>query len=256
MAIGADLPVVNIPLFLLAVAIGAYVQAVTGFALGLLVLAFVAVLGIASIALTANVLTILFIVSGIAVVLPARSMGDVRLVWAAGAAMLPMTVVGVIALGYLSGSVQYVLKILLGLFIMGGGAVLAWRPEPLPRRSKPAGFVMAGAIGGFFAGLLGVGGPPVVYQFYRQPLPVHTIRLSLLVLFTIVCLGRLGIVAIEGDLSISVVMLGVISIPVVIFSSWLGNRFPPPLGETGLRRAAFVLLIGTGALVVGTALAG
>ena len=55
--------------------------------------------------------------------------------------------------------------------------------------------VGAGALGGFFGGLFSISGPPVVYQFYRQPVPAATLRLTLVALFSLTSMGRLAVVA-------------------------------------------------------------
>lgn len=243
-----------LPFFLLAVAFGAYIQTVTGFAFSIFLLAAVTLFHLAPIPLTATALNIMNLALASVVVLPGLHKVDYRILWQFLLGMLPAMAVGVVALSYLNENAQQILKLLLGLVILAGGLVLAWRPDPLKSRSGSAGFVIAGAVGGFFGGLFSVAGPPVVYQAYRQPLTLATIRMTLLTLFSISAAGRLGMVAVHGDLTMEVIKTGVISIPVVMLAAWLGRRFPPPVSERTLRRFAFILLMLSGALVIFTAI--
>jgi len=244
----------SLPFFLFAVALGAYIQTVTGFAFGIFLLASVTLFHLASIPLTATALNIMNLALASVVVLPGLRKVDYRILWQFLLGMMPAMAVGVVALSYLNANAQQVLKILLGFVILSGGLVLAWRPDPLKSRSGATGFVVAGAIGGFFGGLFSVGGPPVVYQLYRQPLMLSTIRITLLTLFSISSVGRLGMVAVDGGLTMEVIKVGVISVPVVMVAAWIGRRFPPPVSERTLRRFAFLLLMFSGALVIFTAL--
>lgn len=236
----------SLPLFLLAVAIGTYIQAVTGFALGIFLLAAVTLLHLGSIPATATALNIMNLALGAVVVVPQLRKADSRIVAQSLIGLVPAMVIGVLLLSYLNSNAQNLLKALLGAVIIAAGLVLVCRPDPLPRRSSPAAFVGTGFLGGFFGGLFSVSGPPIVYQLYRQPIPVQTIRITLLTLFSLASLGRLVVVGLHGDLTLDVVKIGLLSLPVVAAMAWIGNRFPPPVSERTLRRGIFALLMLSG----------
>ena len=240
----------SLPLFLIAVAIGTYIQTVTGFALGIFVLASVALLHLASIPLTATALNIMNLGLASIVVIPGLRKVDGRIIVLSLFGMLPAMVVGVVLLDYLNTNAQHVLKMLLGGLIMAGGLVLACRPDPLEERSAPPAFVAAGALGGLFGGLFSVAGPPMVYLLYRQPIAIQTIRMTLLALFSMTSLGRLVVVTAHGDMTLRILEVGLMSLPVVAVAAWFGKRFPPPVSERNLRRGIFVLLMLTGGSIL------
>ena len=239
----------SIPLFLAAVAIGCYIQTVTGFALGIFVLTVVTLTQVASIPVTATALNIMNLMLGSMVVLPRLRQVNWRLIVLSLAGGLPAMVLGVLALGYLDRNAEHLLHLLLGGLIFAAGAVMARRPDQRDTLSSAPAFIGAGALGGFFGGLFSIGGPPVVYQFYRQPVPAATLRLTLVALFSLTSLGRLTVVAANGDLTSDVLRTGLMSLPVVALAAWLGRRYPPPLSERAMRRLVFLLLMLSGAAV-------
>lgn len=243
----------SLALFLLAVALGSYTQSVTGFALGIFVLSAVVLLKISTIAVTATALNIMSVALGCVVVLPRMRHADWWVISMTLVGLMPAMVVGVIALRYLSAHAEAVLRLLLGLLIVGGGGVLIWRPKPRKEMSSASNFISIGAVGGVLGGLFSVPAPPLVYQLYRQPLSIETIRVSLIALFGALGVGRLIVVGLEGNIGFEVVRLGVLSIPVVMFFGWLGGRLPPNVSDTSMRRFVFLILVLTGGFIIYTA---
>ena len=83
-------------------------------------------------------------------------------------------------LGWLNANVVVVLRLLLGLIMIGCAIVVLLRAEPLPRRSSNASFHFFGLLSGLLGGLFSASGPPLVYQFYRQPIDLDTLRDTLI----------------------------------------------------------------------------
>jgi len=246
----------SIPLFLAAVAVGCYIQTVTGFALGIFVLTVVTLTQVASIPVTATALNIMNLMLGSVVVLPRLRQVNWRLITLSLLGGMPAMALGVLLLDYLDRNAEHVLHLLLGLLIFAAGAVMSRRPNQRDTVSSPPAFIGAGALGGFFGGLFSIGGPPVVYQFYRQPVPAATLRLTLVALFAITSLGRLIVVTLNGDLTSEALHTGLIGLPLVALVSWLGHRYPPRLSERTMRRLVFLLLMASGAAVTLLALLG
>ncbi|BCG04115.1 hypothetical protein PPGU19_086830 (plasmid) [Paraburkholderia sp. PGU19] len=82
-------------------------------------------------------------------------------------------------------SASGVLQLLLGAVVLYGGLCSALQPTPLQRRSDDRSFFVSGVFGGLLSDLFGVSGPPLVFQFYRQPLTLVQIRCALLLTFAI-----------------------------------------------------------------------
>ncbi|ROR34971.1 TSUP family transporter [Inmirania thermothiophila] len=229
-------------MFLLALAAGAYVQTVTGFALGLIVMGAVALGGWVPLPAAAAVVSVVALVNN------ALALAGLRRHVAAGraariaAALVPSVALGVWLLERLSVAAESFLRALLGTVILGAGVLLMLHPARR-RRPAPAWSDLAfGAVAGVLGGLFSTAGPPVVYHLYREPMRLVEVRATLFAVFVLASLSRVLYVAAAGGFDAHTTGLAAAALPAVAAATWLGRRFPPPLGESGLRRLAFGIL--------------
>ena len=194
-------------------ALGAYVQTVTGFAMGLIAVGASTALDVVSVAAIAGAMTLLGVVN-------------------TGTA--------------LTGRTRLIDRRLTVLILAAAG-LMTLRPTPRGAPAGPLGALTVGAIGGIFGGLFATGGPPIVYHLYREPLAVAYVRATLLAVFFVTALGRLAVIAARGEITADILVLSAIALPAVLGATWLGRRFPPPLSDHQQRRAAFALLAALGA---------
>ena len=232
--------------FLAIVAVSTYFQTVTGFGLGMIVMGAASGLELLPVAAIAAVNSLLSLANSAFALPGALHHVDWRIVRAVLCGMLPAMVTGVLLLGYLSSSSAHILKLLLGMAIIYGGISVAVQPDRHPTASGRGSFFVTGIFSGALAGLFGLAGPPLVYQFYRQPLSLPAIRYSLILLFAASAGGRTLVVASQGQLTYQILMLSLLSLPVGALATMIGKRHPPPLGRTAMRRIASVLLVGIG----------
>jgi len=177
-----------------------YFQTVTGFGLGMIVIGTASGLNLAPVASVAALVSLVTLANS-AVALPGKLHHiDWRAVGAATLGLLPSVVAGVLLLDYLSGRASGILQFLLGAVVLYGGLSAALRPAPLAQRSGDRSFFMSGVFGGLLSGMFGVSGPPLVFQFYRQPLSLVQIRCALIVLFAATALIRTLFSAWHGQL--------------------------------------------------------
>jgi len=227
---------------LLVVGIGAYVQTVTGFAMGLIIMGAATLFNLVPVAFSAVVVTMTSMFN----ILLALSKEHRHIHWRsallASAGMAPALILGVLLLDHLGSDSARGLKIALGIFILVGATLLVLKPHP--RTNLQVGWrdVLAGALGGFFGGLFSTAGPPLVYHLYRQPFGIDVIRTTLLTIFGFTTLLRNGFVALSGNFTMEMLNTSLLAIPVVYLATILGQRFPPPFAEQGMRRLAFALL--------------
>lgn len=233
---------------------GTYFQTVTGFGLGMIVMGATSGLGLAPVATVAAVVSLVTLANS-ACALPGKMQHiDGRAVFAAAIGILPSVVAGVMLLDYLSSTAATLLQILLGAVILYGGLSSALRPEPLARRSGDGSFLVSGIFGGLLSGMFGVSGPPLIFQFYRQPMKPVEIRCALILVFTVTSSVRTLFSAWQGQLDAQVWLQAAIGVPVVVLATLLGRRFPPPFSATTTRRIAFGVLMGIGASLMVPAL--
>lgn len=236
--------------FVLIVAIGTYVQTVTGFALGLIVMGAVTLLDIAPVAFSAVVVSVTSLVN-IALALRKNHHHIARReMLYASLGMIPALLLGLLLLDLLSGEATRTLKTLLGVFILIGGTLLMLKPQPrLAPSSRLMDFNM-GFLGGFFGGLFSTAGPPLVYHLYRQPYTIDMIRSTLLAIFGLITLLRNGYVIAVGDFTLDMLIVSLWCLPAVWLATLAGQKFAPPLPEQGMRRLAFTLLAALGLTLI------
>lgn len=232
--------------FLLLLAAGAFVQTITGFAMGLIVMGGVALLGIIELTTAAAVVSMVSLVNVVVALRRHYRHIHKRLVAAILAGMAPMIFVGVQLLDFLSQENLMLLKFLLGLVIVVAGILLVSKPTPYAQVTGTLPAIATGMGAGLMGGMYGAGGAPTAYLMYRQPLLIQVVRATLLSTFAISTVIRTGFIAVEGHLTNQVGILFAYSVPVVIVMTLIGDKIAPLVPETGVRRAALWLLVGIG----------
>ena len=230
-------------LLLLVLLFGSYVQAVAGFALGMIAVAVIGGLRLLDIPTLAAVVSLLSMLNA------SLSLGGhtqhvhrPMLMWLA-IGIVPGLLLGYGLMLYLDGNRLWLLELCLGVFITAGGLSMSIRPRSWSHESRKPFIWCMGAIGGTLGGLFSASGPLLGWFAYSQPLPVAVIRATLLSYFFLATAIRTIIVFFEGSLSASVLFYGALGAPVVILGAWLGRRFPPVVSEQSLKRGVFMLLL-------------
>ncbi|WP_127752283.1 TSUP family transporter [Devosia sp. 1566] len=236
----------NVAMLLVLAGAAAYVQTLTGFAFGLLMMGGIGILGLLPLPEAAVIVSILTVVNATQVL--ARGWRNVA--WsefrlAIGASLL-LVVLGYFMLEWLADANLDGLRLLLGAVIVGASIQLILQPHPLPNRSSSGSFVLVGALGGFLGGMFSTAGPPLIYHFYRQPLPAAAIRDTLVLIFGVNALFRLSLVGLTGSFPYEASWWALLAAPVVTATTYAAKRWPPPFAVLTLRRVAFSLLLLSG----------
>jgi len=229
-------------IFLGLVALGSYIQTVSGFAIALIITGGVTALGLAPVSFTANVVSFLALANTATAILRNHSHIDFKIMLYASSGVFFLTAVGLMILNHLGNQSVSSLEILLGILILGSGILLMIHPHPLKKISPNSMHLFAGGIGGILSGMLGAGGPPLVVHLYRQPLSFPIIRTTLLAILGIMPMIRIGFETYNGNITEAVLKLSLYSVPVTILITLLARRFPPPVSEIAMKRFAFGLL--------------
>nr|WP_298414613.1 sulfite exporter TauE/SafE family protein [uncultured Halomonas sp.] len=236
--------------FLAVTALAGYFQTVTGFGLGMIVIGLTSSLGIASVATVAAVVSLQMVVNS-AVALPGKLQ---HVHWPAVRAviigLLPAIVGGVLLLDYLSASASNLLQLALGCLILYGGASMLLQPSRQMSLSSSTSFFVSGVLSGLCGGLFATPGPPLIYQCYRQPLPLIGISSMLILFFSLTSLVRTLFISFQGQLDTEILVLAAWSIPVIAVTTYIGRRFPPALSAQVMQRVAMLTLIGLGGSIL------
>ena len=237
----------DLSLFVAIAALGSFVQALSGFALGLIVLGCVSLLQLAPIGFTAAVISMISLVNGGWVL--ARHPRAIQWRSAAWAlvGLIPAVGLGLALLAAMDSDMPGVLRQLLGVVILAAGMLLMLRPHPRSRTSGRLSTLLFGTLGGVLGGLFSTAGPPVVFHFYRQPWTISAIRSTLLAVFVLSTVARIIWQSARGELHWPMVETALYcTVPVLLAAQW-GARIAPRIAPLHMRRLAFALLAVTGA---------
>ncbi|MDM0043915.1 TSUP family transporter [Variovorax dokdonensis] len=241
--------------FLVCVALATWAQALTGFAFGLILLGLVGVLHVVPLADAANACNLLSLVQAWAALRGgARKAVDVQALRDTMMGSVFGVAGGVFLLGWLSGNVVELLRLLLGLTILACAAMLLLRAAPRAVRSSSASFRAMGLVSGVMGGLFSTSGPPLVYHFYRQPMAAISIRHTLVSCFAIASLVRLAIVVPTGQFGLDSLYLSVLAAPLVFgVTAWV-RRAPPAWSPRVVQGIVCALLVVAGVALAGPAM--
>jgi uncharacterized membrane protein YfcA len=240
--------------FLACVVAASCTQSITGFALSLVLLGLTGLFQLAPLPDAANVATALSLATGIIALRSGRRAVD----WPALRATAVGTVVGVplgvLLLGWLHANVVVLLRVLLGVVVIACAIIVLVRTAPLARRSAPASFSAFGLASGLLGGLFSASGPPLVWQFYRQPMSIDTVRDTLLAVFAAGSALRLVMVVASGQFTQRSAGLCVVAVPLAMGVTWWMRRHPPPWPRQAVLKIVCALLMVTGVGLVAPAL--
>jgi uncharacterized membrane protein YfcA len=119
-----------------------------------------------------------------------------------------------------------------------------WR-MPLSIRT-PWGRTVLGGLSGFFFGMGGIGGPPVVLGLLAERMPPRRIRATQLSYFTLIQIFILGVFMIQGFMSLEIWLLGAGLALVYTLTGILGGRLLTDTREGLFRGASITVLCAVG----------
>ena len=229
-------------LFIAAIAIGSYIQAIAGFAMGLIVMGLAASFKLAPIPSVAAVITLTATVNVLMALHNNHHHIDWQRLRLTSIGQIPAIIAGVVLLDYLSNQTVGMLQGIIGAVIVFSGVLLISKPHPYDHESPTSHTILAGIAAGLLGGMFSTGAPPLVFHLYRQPVSIMVIRSTLLAIFAIAIAIRLGMIIRYDHITSDVVSVTLLSLPVIVGATWVGKHHPPPLRDIAMRRAAFAIL--------------
>ena len=163
---------------------------------------------------------------------------------------VPGVALGVVLLGWLDAGLVVALRLLLGLVIIACALVVLMRTKLLPQRSFNVSFGGFGLLSGLLGGLFSASGPPLVYQYYRQPMALPALRDTLTGALAVSSLLRLVMVVPTGQFSARSMMLCAFALPLTMAITWWFQRHPPGWSRPAVLKLVCGLLLVTGAGLV------
>ncbi|MEP4559006.1 sulfite exporter TauE/SafE family protein [Cobetia amphilecti] len=232
---------------MMSLALASYIQTLTGFAFGLIVMGLLATLDVLPIESAALLCTLLGLFNnGMAMRGHWREINP-RLARRLLVTSLPMLPVGYFLAVWLGSERAPLLGMLLGIVILIACLALLAQPGPRATTSPRWHFHTAGVLSGLMGGLFAANGPPLVVVLYRQPMTLIAIRCTLFGVFIVTGIVRMGLSIAApgriGDTLPQLLLVGLSGALVVILFTELARRFPPPLSDNRLRQVAYAILL-------------
>mgnify|MGYP000844125316 CR=1 FL=1 len=243
-----DLPTLSV--FLLIVAFAAMAQTITGFAMGLIIVAATAALDLMSILEVTAIISIISMTNTYLVLRQSRRGINTRLLLFISMGLLPSLAAGFIFLDQFGHRFDPLLKTGLGLMVMTAGLFMMLKPGQWRRPSSNPAAVCVGFLGGFFGGLYSAAGAPIAYFLYRQPETIATIRLTLLAVFFLSTFSRAIMGAFSGHFTQPVLLQTALALPLVILISIGLQGQLARIPDQWVRRLVFIILQGVGAWLI------
>lgn len=238
-----------VPLMLILCA-GIFVQSAAGFAAGLLIVPAMLWAGY-SIPEAQTSLLVATVPQNLWGIWTFRDAISIRKVVAPGAARLVFLPLGVAVLQSLeSFPVVRLRQIVGGVVLIATLAIMLFRPLPR-QRLHPLWSVLAFPISGFLQGVVGMGGPPMVFWVQAHDWDTRQVRGFMFTMYLISIVPALLILyGFFGDRIIRPGIAALASIPILLVVTYLGLQFGTWLGRVRLRNVTLglLLLMGLGGL--------
>ncbi len=223
-----------------------FFQAFTGFGAGIFIVGILSVLYDPRMVIVSSALINLFGTLFMSALLMRRVRPNLRILLILILGSVPGIFLGSEVLFFLN---KDTLKLLIGVFIFALGVydLAVQRGKlPLARMKERSSLTIAvGFVGGFFAGLIGMGGPPPVVYLNQILEDVEEFKSTLTLFFTSNILFRLVSYKVQGGMeffSPDLILAGAVSIPpAVIMGVYLSRRVTPTALKTTISLSVCLL---------------
>lgn len=232
--------------FLLLTGVAAYLQTVTGFAFGLVVMGIVGLTDLIPIPDAAIMVSVFSFVNAVQMLARHWRLVVFSQVALLMAASIPMIAVGFWLLEYFADTSISMLKVILGLAIVVSSFQLLRVPTIEKGQPGLLRTLFHGGLGGLMSGMFSTGGPPVVYHFYAQRLPAAAIRVSLVAIFAATGVIRMSLVLAAGTFPEPKLWPCFLAFFTVVAGTSIAQRFPPPIEPWVMRMIVVGLLVVSG----------
>jgi uncharacterized membrane protein YfcA len=240
----------DLSVLLLIVMLASYMQALTGFAFGLVLLSLTTLTGVLPIADASQVINVLALLGTGGLLLRGELSPDRRLLaWGAGSALV-MVPLGFFLLHHMSQGANALLRSVLGIAVICSSLSILLPVRSAKKQVSSAALLLTCCLSGLMGGMFSAAGPPLVYLFYRLGLPQARMRDTLMLIFASNSIIRLLTAGVSGEFNAGLWLPILAGLPVYFLVSRWGIHHPPPLPAIAVRRLAALLMLGSGGLML------
>ena len=240
----------NTLLFLLLVALGAFVQTLTGFAMGVVIIVGATLLDLQVIAYSAAIISLISLVnSSVALRKSYKNLDTDYFRWLC-CWLVPGLAAGVALLAYLSRNHYDILRMLLGGLVIAAGILMIMKLPRLQERSTPVQAGAFGLVGGVFGGLFSAGGSAFAYFLYRQPIEMRVVRATLLSVLLISTVIRTIMISLTGQITAEILMTALFAVPIVVVVTEATGHYISFFPDRAVRKMVVAIMMIAGLFLV------
>jgi uncharacterized protein len=169
---------------------------------------------------------------------------------------LPLIITGLIGIPLgtevLIFSSERLLRIMVGVALIVFSLILLWNIN-LKLKNERDGFVLAGLLGGFLCGSIGMPGPPMALFLSIQGFGKHEFRRVIVIFLSIIDILTFAYFLWVGLITADMIFRSLPLLPALILGFWLGNFAFGKMDEIYFKRLVMGITIAAGVvLIIGT----
>lgn len=235
---------------LLVVATACYLQTQIGFGFGLVVISGAMLLDLATIEFSAALVSFASLFN----VLITLEGNWQKVDWSQGGwlaiGLVPGVMCGVLLLNFLSQHYVEVLEVILGTLVLITALHNQRKLAPITCKTVAWMPLSAGFLGGLGGGMFTTSSPPIVYYLYKINLDFECVKNTLLYIFLVSTVTRIGFITFRGDITPDLLFTVLAALPLIAIVTIVSKKVVLPFDQEVMRKLSFWVLALMGVVLV------
>ena len=225
------------------------IQRVTGFSFALFVVAGSTVLELGDLWEITVVVTFLLCINATTGLTTSNARPKLMLLMVIMAGVVPGTLIGLLLIHNTDYISDEMASFCLGIFMMLTAFMLGISTTSKSRWGNTSMWALGG-IAGITGGAFGTPGPPLVYGFYRQSIPLEEIRATLFAVFLGFAAFRSGAAFYSAEVTPNIMWMFTFALPATLVGARVGRKVIKVANDHNIRGGAIGILFISGLIVM------
>lgn len=229
----------NISVFLSIVFIAAFIQGITGFGFGIILMCFIP--NLLGYKMSVGISTLLSLILSFGIIIGLKGRLDLKKIFITTIFFVIFQIVGISLLFSFSNEA---LKISLGVTLIFFAILFIYTEYGKYKvKANKVNSAIVGGMSGIAGGMLGIGGPPVVFYYHNIFEDKNDYNVNMQVTFTIVNIILLVMHIRRGNITIMTLEYSVLALIVLVISTWIGLKVFKKISKSLLTKMTIIFLL-------------